>query len=40
MKEGDGFIVANLLKTKLAGDPILQEPQSRPLKPVKKVWKR
>jgi hypothetical protein len=31
MKEADGFIVANLLKTKLAGDAIFQKAQSRPL---------
>jgi hypothetical protein len=37
MKGGNGFVVANVLEAKLGGKALLQEVQSRPLQPSKKV---
>jgi hypothetical protein len=40
MKGGNGFVVANVLEAKLGGKVLLQEVQSRPLQPSKKVGRR
>ncbi len=40
VKVGDGFVVANLIKAKLGGDALLQEPQRGLLDPGRKVETR
>ena len=40
MKDGDGFVVANLLEAKLGSDALLQALQRRPLEPDGKVERR
>jgi hypothetical protein len=40
MKEGNGFVVANLLDPKVRSEALLQEVQRRPLQPIKEIGRR
>ena len=40
MKDGNGFVIANFLETKLGSDALLQEVQRRPLEPDVKIGGR
>ena len=40
MKNGNGFVVANLMEAKLSSDALLQEPQRRALESSMKIKRR